>query len=167
MQNLYAKRMSSTFSSQTSKEDQVNLNSYANTFISSNFFFSTFKYLWHPYVQSVSTASTGFYFILVLRSSPFKVGGYFHNHKEYPSSIGVAEIPTWGNWPHQIFMGNFAPSGSLWPFDHITLPWPIMAPTIIYGLRPYPAIIGLPGQFPYPQHPGLCLCFGPGGLSVF
>ncbi|MBW0547606.1 hypothetical protein O181_087321, partial [Austropuccinia psidii MF-1] len=42
-------------------------------FLSVQFFFSSFKHLWKPYVQSVSTASTGFYLILVLRSSPYKV----------------------------------------------------------------------------------------------
>ncbi|MBW0514282.1 hypothetical protein O181_053997 [Austropuccinia psidii MF-1] len=112
-------------------EDQVNLNSYANTFISSQFFFSRFKYLWNPHIQSVSAASTGFYLILVLRSPPFKVGQYCHNHKECPSSIGVAEIPTWDHagayWPHHIFMANLASSGALWHFGHITLPWPLMA----------------------------------------
>ncbi|MBW0571531.1 hypothetical protein O181_111246 [Austropuccinia psidii MF-1] len=33
-----------------------------------------------------------------------------------------------------------------------------------YHLRPYPAIIGLPGQFPYPQPPGLYLCFWAWGV---
>ncbi|MBW0551009.1 hypothetical protein O181_090724 [Austropuccinia psidii MF-1] len=58
------------------------------------------------------------------------------------------------------------PSGALWHFSHITLPWPSMAPTIIYGLRPYPAIIGLLGQFPYPQPPGLYLCLWAWGSCV-
>ncbi|MBW0592243.1 hypothetical protein O181_131958, partial [Austropuccinia psidii MF-1] len=103
-------------------------------------------------------------------SSPFKVGGYCHNHKEWPSATGVAAIPTWNQvgaiWPHHIFMANLAPSGALWHFGHITIPWPFMPPTIIYGLRPYPAIIGLPGQFPNPQPPGLYLFLGLGGLFV-
>ncbi|MBW0541327.1 hypothetical protein O181_081042 [Austropuccinia psidii MF-1] len=106
-------------------------NSYSNTLISSKFFFSRLKDLWNPYVQSVSTALTGFYLILVLRSSPFKVGGYCHNHKECPSSIGVTAIPTWdqvgANWPHHIVLANLAPSGALWHFGHITIPWPFKA----------------------------------------
>ncbi|MBW0472498.1 hypothetical protein O181_012213, partial [Austropuccinia psidii MF-1] len=37
--------------------------------------------------------------------------------------------------------------------------------TIIYGLRPYPAIIGLVGQFPPHQPPGLHLLFWAWGVS--
>ncbi|MBW0540266.1 hypothetical protein O181_079981 [Austropuccinia psidii MF-1] len=143
--------MSSTFSSQMSREDQVNLNSYANTFIRSKFSFQDSNTSGIPMSNPSQKASTGFYLILVLRSSLFKVGGYCHNHKECPSSIGVVAIPTWGQ------MANLAPSGALWNF------WPYHYSLAFYGPRPYPAIIGLPGHFPYPQHPGLYLCVGPGG----
>ncbi|MBW0538317.1 hypothetical protein O181_078032 [Austropuccinia psidii MF-1] len=60
---------------------------------------------------------------------------------------GCCGNPAWNqvgaNWPHHIF------NGQLGPFGHSTFPWPFMAPIII----------GLPGQFPYPQPPGLYLCF--------
>ncbi|MBW0472667.1 hypothetical protein O181_012382 [Austropuccinia psidii MF-1] len=46
-----------------------------------------------------------------------------HNHKDGPSSMGVAAILTWNqvgaNWPHNIFYGKLVPSGALWPFGHI------------------------------------------------
>ncbi|MBW0532158.1 hypothetical protein O181_071873 [Austropuccinia psidii MF-1] len=35
--------------------------------------------------------------------------------------------PTWANWPRHIFMANSAPSGALWNFGHVTLPWTFMA----------------------------------------
>ncbi|MBW0536738.1 hypothetical protein O181_076453 [Austropuccinia psidii MF-1] len=31
------------------------------------------------------------------------------------------------NWPHHILCGKLAPFGVLWPFGHITFPWPFMA----------------------------------------
>ncbi|MBW0485831.1 hypothetical protein O181_025546 [Austropuccinia psidii MF-1] len=43
-------------------------------------------------------------------------------------------------WPHHIIVANLAPSGALWHF------WPHHYSLAFYGLRPYPAIIGL-GQF--------------------
>ncbi|MBW0576634.1 hypothetical protein O181_116349, partial [Austropuccinia psidii MF-1] len=90
--------------------------------------------------------------------------------------MGVAEILTWNqvgaNWPHHIFYGQLVPSGALWPFGLNTFSFPLLATIIIYGLRPYPAIIGLLGQFPYHQPAGLYLSFWawgsfslPGGLG--
>ncbi|MBW0532117.1 hypothetical protein O181_071832 [Austropuccinia psidii MF-1] len=74
--------------------------------------------------------------------------------------------PSWGQLATPYLHGQFAPPGALWHFGHITISWPFMAPTILHGLRPYPAIIGLPGQFPYPQPPGLYLCFWAWGVSL-
>ncbi|MBW0540649.1 hypothetical protein O181_080364 [Austropuccinia psidii MF-1] len=73
--------------------------------------------------------------------------------------MGVAAILAWdqvgANWPHHIFYGQLAPSGALCSFGHTTFAWPCMSPIIFYGLRPYPAIIGLLGQFPPSPTPGL------------
>ena len=81
-------------------------------------------------------------------------------------------MPTWdqpgANWPHYSFMANLALSGALWNFGHITLPWPFMAPIIIYGLKPYPAILGLAVQFFHIPNPQVfILVFGPGGVLLF
>ncbi|MBW0576116.1 hypothetical protein O181_115831 [Austropuccinia psidii MF-1] len=55
------------------------------------------------------------------------------------------------NGPRRIFYGQLPPLGVLWHPRHKTFPWPF------YGLRPYPAVIGLLGQFPLDQPPGLHL----------
>ncbi|MBW0520647.1 hypothetical protein O181_060362 [Austropuccinia psidii MF-1] len=77
--------------------------------------------------------------------------------------MGVAAILTWNkvgaNFPHHIFYGQLVPSGALWSFGHF---WPQSSS---YGLRPYPAIIGLLGQFPPHQLPGLHLGFWAWGGS--
>ncbi|MBW0572057.1 hypothetical protein O181_111772 [Austropuccinia psidii MF-1] len=100
--------------------------------------FFKIQYLWNPYAQSVSTALTGFYLILVLSSSPFKVGG---------------TVTTMNNDPLQLVLHQFQPETMLGPIGHpvsFMANWP---PLVLYGLLaivpfpwPYPAIIGLPGQ---------------------
>ncbi|MBW0498315.1 hypothetical protein O181_038030 [Austropuccinia psidii MF-1] len=74
---------------------------------------------------------------------------------------GCCGNPAWNqvgaNWPHHIAYGQLNPFEVLWPFGHRNFSWPFMDTIIIYGLRPYPAITGLPGQFPYLQPTGLYL----------
>ncbi|MBW0544583.1 hypothetical protein O181_084298 [Austropuccinia psidii MF-1] len=99
-----------------SREDYINLNSYANIIISSNLFFKI-KYRWNPSVRSVSTASTGFCLILVLMSSPLKVGGTVTTTSLTLLLDGCGN-PTWSqvgpighvisvmaNWPPWVFYG--------------------------------------------------------------
>ncbi|MBW0514461.1 hypothetical protein O181_054176 [Austropuccinia psidii MF-1] len=63
--------------------------------------------------------------------------------------------PAWSqvgaNWSRHIIYGQLAPLGALWNPRHNTFQWPS------YGLRPYPAVIGLLGLFPLHQPPGLHL----------
>ncbi|MBW0556586.1 hypothetical protein O181_096301, partial [Austropuccinia psidii MF-1] len=47
------------------------------------------------------------------------------------------------NWSHHIIYGQLAPLGVLWLLCHNPFQWP------------YPAVIGLLGQFPPHQPPGL------------
>ncbi|MBW0569955.1 hypothetical protein O181_109670 [Austropuccinia psidii MF-1] len=64
--------------------------------------------------------------------------------------------PGWGQLATPYLYGQFGP---LWcPMAFFTY----HSSLANHGLRPYPAIIGLPGQFPYPQP----LLSGLGGLSV-
>ncbi|MBW0520250.1 hypothetical protein O181_059965 [Austropuccinia psidii MF-1] len=60
--------------------------------------------------------------------------------------------PSWGQLATPYLLW---PIGPLWCSMAL---WPYHIPLAFYGLRPYPAIIGLPGQFPYLQPPGLYLC---------
>ncbi|MBW0499250.1 hypothetical protein O181_038965 [Austropuccinia psidii MF-1] len=61
--------------------------------------------------------------------------------------------PTWSqvgaNWPRHIIYGPLAPFGCSMALK----PQPIIM--AIYGLRPYPAVIGPLGQFTPHQPPGL------------
>ncbi|MBW0557690.1 hypothetical protein O181_097405 [Austropuccinia psidii MF-1] len=57
------------------------------------------------------------------------------------------------------FMANRPPLVLYGPLVITPFPWPFMAPIIINGLRPYPAVIGLPGQLPHHQPPGHYPCF--------
>ncbi|MBW0475275.1 hypothetical protein O181_014990 [Austropuccinia psidii MF-1] len=132
-----------------SKEDQINLILYANLFTSLKILF-IIQYLLNPYVKSISTASTGFYLLLVLRSSPFKVGRYCPNHKYSPPN------GCWGNSGLNPVYVQLAIS----PFY-----WSLMGPNLIYGLRPYAAFISLVGQFSTSPTPRpLSFSLGLGGL---
>ncbi|MBW0491882.1 hypothetical protein O181_031597 [Austropuccinia psidii MF-1] len=62
--------------------------------------------------------------------------------------------PSWGQLATPYIYAQFSPLWCSMAF------WPYHSSLAHYGLRPYPAILGLTGQFPYPQPPGL------GGLSV-
>ncbi|MBW0538179.1 hypothetical protein O181_077894 [Austropuccinia psidii MF-1] len=152
--------MSSTF--QTKCQDKTKSTSiHMPTLLSVQIFFSRFSNLWNSHIQSASTASTGFYLILVLRSSPFKVGGYCHNHKECPSSIwccGNSNLgPSWGQLSTPYFMANLAPSGALWHFGHITIPCPFMASSHIR-----PSLASLANSHTLNPQASV-LVFGPGG----
>ncbi|MBW0574170.1 hypothetical protein O181_113885 [Austropuccinia psidii MF-1] len=148
--------MYSTFSSQTSRENQVNLNSYANTFISSNFLFRIQNPLKSPHPIHLSSLNRLLPY-LAAQELTIQGRGYCHNHKEGPSSIGVAAIPTWdqvgANWPHHILMANLAPSGALWNFGHIPLPCPFMPSGHIL-----PSLASLANSSISPT-PGLYPCF--------
>ncbi|MBW0584031.1 hypothetical protein O181_123746 [Austropuccinia psidii MF-1] len=101
-----------------SKEDQINLTSYANLFNSLKVLFKI-QYLWNPYSQSVSTASTGLYLILVLRSSPFKVGG---------------TVTTTKNDPPQLVLQQSQPETKFGPIGHTISFMADCPPLVLYGL---------------------------------
>ncbi|MBW0548614.1 hypothetical protein O181_088329 [Austropuccinia psidii MF-1] len=65
--------------------------------------------------------------------------------------------PSWGQLATPYLYGKFGPFWCSMAF---------LAISLFHGLRPYPAIIGLSGQFPYPQPPGLYLCFWAWGVSL-
>ncbi|MBW0467021.1 hypothetical protein O181_006736 [Austropuccinia psidii MF-1] len=119
-------------------------------------FFVKTQHLWNPYIQSISTASTGFYLILVLRSSPFKVGGYCHNPGKYPSQLMFTAIKASTNklpiWPYPHFYAILKlVSGNIhysWPPGHILHHWPLW--TIINPTTPGQYLISGPGgHFPF------------------
>ncbi|MBW0550653.1 hypothetical protein O181_090368 [Austropuccinia psidii MF-1] len=90
------------------------------------------------YAQSISTASTGFYLFLVLRSSPFKVGGYCHNHRKDPSQfVFTARYASTKIWPigHIIKSGQIYFLGMEWPFGHAQFSCSLLA------LRLYPVAL--------------------------
>ncbi|MBW0522610.1 hypothetical protein O181_062325 [Austropuccinia psidii MF-1] len=63
-------------------------------------FFAKFQHLWNPYIQFLSKASTDFYLVLVLRSSPFKVGGTVTTLRKDPSQFVFMAIEASSNiWP--------------------------------------------------------------------
>ncbi|MBW0586007.1 hypothetical protein O181_125722 [Austropuccinia psidii MF-1] len=63
---------------------------------------------------------------------------------------------------------QFQPGTKLGPIGHTISFMANWSPLVPYGLRPYPAIIGLLGQFPPHQPPGLHLGFWAwGGPFVF
>ncbi|MBW0541445.1 hypothetical protein O181_081160 [Austropuccinia psidii MF-1] len=148
-----------------SKEDQINLMSYFNLFTSLKNLFKI-QYPWNPYVQSVSRALTDLYLILVLRSSPFKVGGVLSQPQIITLLNGCCgnSILTQvrANWPYHIIYAQLAPSSALWPLGYLT------SSLAIYGLRPYTAFIGPLGQLPTSPTPRpLPLFLGLGVLSIF
>ncbi|MBW0479425.1 hypothetical protein O181_019140 [Austropuccinia psidii MF-1] len=63
-------------------------------------------------------------------------------------------IPFMANGPPWVFYGIHAIKPSNGHF---------MASTMFHGLRPYPAVIGLLGQFPLHQPQAFTFHFGPGG----
>ncbi|MBW0507905.1 hypothetical protein O181_047620 [Austropuccinia psidii MF-1] len=82
-----------------SREDQVNPISYDIIIISSKNALFKNQYLWNLHAQAVSTASTGSYPILVLRSSPFKVGGTVTTTSNDPPPWVLRQSnmePSWG-----------------------------------------------------------------------
>ncbi|MBW0486256.1 hypothetical protein O181_025971 [Austropuccinia psidii MF-1] len=90
------------------------------------------QYLWNPYVKSFSTASTGIYLGLVLRSSPFKMGG----HHFYSPLVRTGVLWTWATPP---FTGHLWPQTSRIASGHILLS--------LASLANYPSHQP-PGQYP-------------------
>ncbi|MBW0503078.1 hypothetical protein O181_042793 [Austropuccinia psidii MF-1] len=73
--------------------------------------------------------------------------------KNDPPSLVLRQFQPGTNWPHHILMANLAPSGALWHFGHITIPWPPLPSTP----RPLSLFLGLGGS--------LCLLGGSGTPS--
>ncbi|MBW0586763.1 hypothetical protein O181_126478 [Austropuccinia psidii MF-1] len=101
-----------------SREHQANLISYANLFTSPKILFKI-QFHWNPYVQSISTASTGLYLILVLRSAPFKVGGTVTTTNNHPPNVWCS------NSSLNTVYGAYGPS--------IPPPGPLAQPLILWG----------------------------------
>ncbi|MBW0525968.1 hypothetical protein O181_065683 [Austropuccinia psidii MF-1] len=164
MPKFYVKFNPSTFSKPNVKRRLRQPQFICQHYYQFKIFFSRSKYLWNPSVQSVSTASTGFYLILVLRSSPFKVGGYCHNHEFDPPVDGCGN-PTWSqvgaNWSSHIIYGQSAPLGVLWLLRHNPFRWPFMASGHIL-----PSLVFL-ANFHLTNPQAFTLDFGHGGPFVF
>ncbi|MBW0565263.1 hypothetical protein O181_104978 [Austropuccinia psidii MF-1] len=122
--------MSSTFSSQMSREDQVNLNSYANTFISSNFFFSRFKYLWNPMANPSQKPQMASTLSWCSGAHHSRYGGTVTTMKNDPPPLVLRQFqPATKLGP----IGHTIYSRPIWPllvlygiFGHITIPWPFL-----------------------------------------
>ncbi|MBW0518418.1 hypothetical protein O181_058133 [Austropuccinia psidii MF-1] len=81
----------------------------------------------------------------------------------------LESVTTTNNDPSLLVLWQFQPETKLGPICHTISSWPIWpyhSSLANYGPRPYPAVICLPGQFPYPQLPGLYLCFSAWGVSL-
>ncbi|MBW0510111.1 hypothetical protein O181_049826 [Austropuccinia psidii MF-1] len=123
---------------------------------------------------------------------PFNSSCFSHGHQEYEKELGTQEewsfdcssqtlcangmhppdVTTTRNDPPPWVLRKFSLEPSwgqlatpylLWPID---LLWPEHLPLAFHGLRPYPAIIGLPGQFPYLQPSGHYLWFWAWGVLL-
>ncbi|MBW0583236.1 hypothetical protein O181_122951 [Austropuccinia psidii MF-1] len=86
---------------------------------------------------------------------------------------GCCDNPAWNqvgaNWPHNIFYGQLAPFGVLWPFGDSTFPWPFMASGHILPLLASLANFHIPNPRPLSLFLGLevsfCLLGGSGPPS--
>ncbi|MBW0535558.1 hypothetical protein O181_075273 [Austropuccinia psidii MF-1] len=106
-----------------SREDQVNLNSYADTFISSDLFFSRFKIplesLCPIHLNSLNRL------LPYLGAQELTIQG--RRVLSQPQRMTFLHWccsnsnlrPSGANWPHHIFMANLVPSDALWSFGHI------------------------------------------------
>ncbi|MBW0483242.1 hypothetical protein O181_022957 [Austropuccinia psidii MF-1] len=137
-----------------SKEDQVILTSYVNLLPVIKTLFKI-KYLWIPYAQSFSTASTGFYIGLVLRSSPFKVG------RTVTTMCNHHPMGAYDNSSLNQIYGQLAISSVLWPIRPFVVLYGFWAICTSSGhiLKPLALLANSPPHQPPGQYP----CFGPGG----
>ncbi|MBW0556206.1 hypothetical protein O181_095921 [Austropuccinia psidii MF-1] len=129
-----------------SREDYINLNSYANIIISSKLSLHDSTIPGIPLSnpsQQPQQAST----LSWCSGAHHSRSGGTITTTSLTLLLDGCGNPTWSqvgaNWSRHIFYGQLAPLGVLWLLCHKPFQWP------------YPAVIGLVGQFPHHQPPGM------------
>ncbi|MBW0585798.1 hypothetical protein O181_125513 [Austropuccinia psidii MF-1] len=109
-----------------SREDHVNLNSYANDLISSNFLFKIKIPLEPPRPIHLNSLNR---LLPYLDAQELTIQG--RGVLSQPRRLTLLQgccgnsnlEPVGANWPHLVSYGQLVPSSALWPFGHKTFPY--------------------------------------------